>query len=230
MRGIKRCRVSGSSPHNGSRNQPFRRSRGAGHGFSLIELLITTLILAVVTAAIGACLAGGIRSFDAARTYLEIECGTVTGLEIVEQDFGRLRRSATIRFKGMSDQVTFPVRFGPESGSKRIDGTVRYQYDRPGGVLLRVGWAVGGMEPGSGMGEPVVTGLQDCRFRYRGMSSGQMVVTDWQSDWLDATNLPLAVEIECRAGDAPDDAVGIRRVMVLRVHGPPTREVVKGAN
>ena len=82
------------------------RSRKA---FTLIELLVATSIVVVVAGVIGACLAGGIRTWDAARDFTVVEADALIDLEIMQRDLMNAIRFKGIGFKGSKTRMSFPA-------------------------------------------------------------------------------------------------------------------------
>lgn len=70
------------------RNDVRRLAKGCGiaAAFTLIELLVAVAILGLVTTVVGACLAGGIRAWESARRFGEMDADAVLALERLERD------------------------------------------------------------------------------------------------------------------------------------------------
>ncbi len=106
-------------------------------GFTLVELLVVCTILAIVISAIAACLAGGIRVWDSARSFHVGESDTMLAMEYMRRDLG-----ATFSFPGIpltvkQREMSFPgiVHEDPEGKGKL--GTIAYAFRSSDGALER---------------------------------------------------------------------------------------------
>jgi prepilin-type N-terminal cleavage/methylation domain-containing protein len=190
------------------------RPRGI-RGFTLIELLVVTAILAVVVGVLAACIAGGVRAWDTARSVAAVEGEAVVGLRLIEKDLMNAFLFDGIGFSGQSRAVSFPALIRgeptPAPGGGAIPspgiigegalagfqiGEVAYRFDGPAHRLIRIQSRYGAPEP-AGAPEAILSNLRDVRFEYwlrpsdRGGGAGQ-----WQGEWSVPTNLPDSVKIE----------------------------------
>jgi prepilin-type N-terminal cleavage/methylation domain-containing protein len=103
---------------------------GRRAGFSLIELLVVCAILAVVITAIGACLAGGIRVWDAARRFHVGESDAILALEHMRRDLGGTFIFGEIPFEAGREHLSFPgiVRESASEAGKLA--TIVYKFNR----------------------------------------------------------------------------------------------------
>jgi len=182
-------------------------------GFTLIELLVVAAILGIVTAAIAACLSGGIRAWDAARTFGEGEAEALLGLRILEKDIANSFAFYAVPFSGQPRGLSFPALLetvageddpvpGKATAATRI-GTVSYVFDRRRNALMRQQWTFPGPTPLGTGGESVVPDLFDAQFTYYSRP-GHAGGGSWQESWNDSTNLPAAVRIAISfVGDDP---------------------------
>jgi prepilin-type N-terminal cleavage/methylation domain-containing protein len=220
-----------------SGRRPARTAVRAGEtgrrGFTLIEILLVTAILAVLIAVLGACIGGGLRVWDSARVVGKVEGQALLGLRLLERDLMNAQVFDGIQFAGRSRDVSFAALIRSEtapgaagaggtlSPAARNDsladwrlGTVTYVFDGTAHAMLRSGAAYGVAFPGRPP-EKVVQYLHDIRFEYgtpglAGNGGGQ-----WQSEWSARTNLPDCVRAHLTfvEGDAPP--VTISRTIVL---------------
>lgn len=190
-------------------------------GFSLVELLIVTVILGIVVTAIAACLAGGIRVWDTARTFHAVESDALMGVTLLEKEARNAFRFYGIPFRGGSGEVSFPglVREVSEDGTaSERPGTIRYTFDGGSGRLLRRAWAY----PRTGSGakaEVVASRLSLLSIQYCPPSSARETDEGWQPSWDDATNFPSALVIDLTLG-REKETTRIRRTVILPVGGP----------
>ena len=203
------------------------RKAGAMRGFTLIELLVVIAILAVVATAIGACLAAGIRAWDAARDFSSVETDALIDLEIMQRDIMNTFRYHDIKFLGSKVLVSFPclVRardpddagLGDEperAGTKHI-GTVRYSYNKEKLSLFRKTWRYPGSQADvEDPGSVVIGNLAGVTFEYYRLSPEPGQPGTWVGSWTEETNLPARVRIGLTfAGDARP--AGITRTIII---------------
>jgi len=191
------------------------------NGFTLIELLVVTAIIGLVIAAIGACLAGGIRAWDAARRFNRVESEALLGLRVVERDIANTFLFLGIPFRGGADEVSFPILTtapvgGGGSGEVRVLGTVRYRLDRAAEAVMREVSPYGTDEPEEdGSRERLISGVQDLRWQFYAPPANRGATGTWRDAWDSRTNFPAAVRIELNFSGR--DAGRVDRTVVLPV-------------
>lgn len=92
--------------------------------FTLIELLITASIAALVAVAIFSVFAAGINVYNRVRSYSDIRTDILFSLEKIEKDLKNTPNISQIAFIGKADIVTFPKAIG--SVSYYIDNSTHY--------------------------------------------------------------------------------------------------------
>ncbi len=175
---------------------------GSRCGFTLLELLLVTAILGVLGAAVGACIVGGVRVWDAARSFGEPETDALIGLSLLQTDLVNSFGFDPVPFQGGATHVRFPalVSSGAGDGAPSVAGgaygigTIAYAFDAAQGRLVRqtVPFAEGG--GASAVSETVATGLRSCTFHFRDHADGADDAT-WVDAWNSFTNRPALVEI-----------------------------------
>jgi prepilin-type N-terminal cleavage/methylation domain-containing protein len=165
------------------------------HGFTFAELLVVTLILALVLGVLGASIAAGIRVLTAARTVNTMESVVALGFEVIEKDLANTFPFYAIGFEGNDRDVSFPGIVEMMDGGERGQslGRVSYVFDQPGGTLLRAAWAFPGEDAADRMPVTVVEDLADVKWLYAEADGGSVA---WQTSWSDVTNHPAAVKVE----------------------------------
>jgi len=179
--------------------------------FTLIELLIITAILSVVIGVIGACLAGGIRVWDSARSFARVEKDAAYGLSILERDVANALPLPNLGFEGSETKMRFPIRIVADG--QPAMGDVIYAYDASAGALVR------SVEPyrtgkDSRGPERLLTGVETAAFRYAALRKGDGGGRAWQSMGQSTTNFPGRIEIEMDLVDGEQRMV-VRREMLL---------------
>ena len=112
-----------------------RRSKQAG--FTLIELLVVCAILAVVIAAIGACLAGGVRVWDTARRFHVGESEAILAMEHMSRDLGGTFVCPEITFHAERQEISFPGIVPGGDNKEGSLGTITYTFKQGQGTLTR---------------------------------------------------------------------------------------------
>jgi prepilin-type N-terminal cleavage/methylation domain-containing protein len=178
--------------------KPGFRTTGRAWGFTLIELMIVIGILAVITGAVVASFAGGLRIWSAASSFNRIEAEVVPGLEIFQRDVANSFSFYAIDYTAERKRISFAsiIKQSPdgEADGSRI-AEIRYFFDRETGELVRKSAAFpAGMEEGDINEESVIGGLEDLElsyFQYDPEDGGR-----WGDEMGKTTNLPEAVRIE----------------------------------
>lgn len=76
--------------------------------FTLIELLITTAIMALVSIAIVSVFAAGLNVYNRVRNYSDVRTDILFSLEKIEHDLKNVCNISQIEFTGEPNKVTFP--------------------------------------------------------------------------------------------------------------------------
>ena len=189
-------------------------TRGARRdaGFTLIELLIVTALLAVVIAVVGACLGGGIRVWDAARTFGRSEQDGLIAMETLCKDLRNAFPLQAIGFAGTPNTVAFPgviTTINREDGFRQELGRVRYRIN--GEALVRETEVY---PEGAKDSEGMVGNVVDLQFVYR---------ADAESTMEGTTNLPRWVDVTLvlRDGEDGEEYTELKRTMAIASGGAP---------
>ena len=179
--------------------------------FTLIELLIVTAILSVVIGVIAACLAGGIRVWDSARSFARLEKDTAYALRIVERDVANALPLPNLGFEGSETEMRFPLRIAADGAPAM--GDVVYAYDPLAGTLVRR------LEPyregkDSRLPERLLTGVAAAAFRYSALQRSDGGGRAWQSMGPSTTNFPGRIELAVELADGERRMI-VRREMML---------------
>lgn len=106
-------------------------------GFSLLELLVVVMIMAVAIAAVGASLAAGIRVWDVARHFGEAEAEALLAMEELARDLRSAVELDALPFAGQAQTVAFGglIRRGDPPAARL--GRIRYYRDAGENRLVR---------------------------------------------------------------------------------------------
>lgn len=185
-----------------------KRSSSCRNAFTLIELLIVVSIMSIVIGVIGACLSGGIRVWDSARVFNDLEADAFIALNILEKDIRNSLSVYAVGFDGKESSVAFPAYIDSEDG--RGIGRVNYEFDQVKHALLRVESSWQGRD---GRSELLLENVKDLSFTYY-----QVSTSAWNSVGETVTNFPDKVGVKLLLGRGERE-VEIERSVLLPLQG-----------
>ena len=208
------------------------KSRGLGKAFTLVELLIVSVILGVVITAVTSCLMAGVRTWDYARKYGSVESDAMIKLEAVHRDIANTYRLYSIPFCGGVRDVAFPglVNVAGEDGETPRIGTIKYLYDARKKMVFRKSWTFPGSEPLDGEAERVLTGVSDMNFGYYTLPGKDGDVGTWKEEWNSITNFPGAVTMELAFDTDDKRPLRIKRTVIITAARIPLPEQKQQSN
>jgi hypothetical protein len=178
-------------------------------GFALVELLITTSLMALVVGAIVAVLSGGFRVWKRALEYGTHEQASLIAFEGMRRDFHNRRRFALVPFEGNYEEAGFaavshaePHGHGPRQGvdprpdTPREIGRLGYYLDGHRHLLCRsfVPYRLMRRVRLRDHCDVVLEDVQRVRFEYFGSPSGvDADESAWSTRW-ESPDPPLAVK------------------------------------
>ncbi len=207
-------------------------SAGSRGAFTLVELLIVTVIMGVVITAVTSCLIAGVRCWDYARKYGSVESDVMIKLEIVHRDFANAFRIYSIPFDGDARSAAFPALVGTagdESAPPRV-GTIKYFYDAQKQTVFRKSWIFPSGEPLDGDAEIMITGVSDVKFSFYALPGKGEEVGAWQEGWNNLTNFPGAVSMELLFDTGGKRPLEIRRTVIVPAAVFPVPEQAQQSN
>lgn len=173
----------------------FRRSRG----FTFLELLITTLISALLVGCLVAMVAGAIRLWARAREFDGPGTEALLFLESLEKEFHNACLFFAAPFEGFPDSVCIPVRLRQGGTAMRL-GAVRYQRDGRSGKLMRQAIIFPRSTVRPEALEPVVSGVENVTFSYLG-GAGVADPWTWRERWVGERDLPAGIRVHLKIKD-----------------------------
>ncbi|MBN1587244.1 MAG: prepilin-type N-terminal cleavage/methylation domain-containing protein [Candidatus Omnitrophica bacterium] len=173
-------------------------------GFTLIELLVAMSLIALVSGAAVAVLAGGLRVWERYQVAGVQTDMMRLGVEQIRKDLVNARRFDLIHFEGSSSQFQVPATIQvdyEEGGSLQELGQVSYFADRRYGCLGRSQAPFSELKRHRAKSDytVVIDDLQNIKFSYFG-SQKEESEAKWTSRWKSHL-LPQAVKIELQYGD-----------------------------
>ncbi|MDD5428361.1 MAG: hypothetical protein PHI58_03875 [Candidatus Omnitrophica bacterium] len=114
-------------------------NRKAIRAFTLVELLITASLMALVAVAILSVFAAGVKVYERVRAYSDARTDMLFSLEEMERDLRSVRNISQIKFAGESGKVTFPAvvhtNFAGKAGTSL--GSISYYIDDSSHYLVK---------------------------------------------------------------------------------------------
>lgn len=179
------------------------------HGFTLLELLVTLLIMGSVMSVIMACFDGGFRVYERISLFGSGEMNVHLAGEQIHQDLG----SPMLPGRAVFDKDR--VEFSRIASSGEDVDVISYHpaTTRGPGGLVRSRTREGG--DGNVVSETLLDAGVRVGFQYAGTNRSESSRQDpWQDVWTDSTNRPAAVRMTVRFADR--EASAIVRTMLLR--------------
>ena len=194
--------------------------RGAPHsarGFTLLELLVTTSLMALVGGATVAALSGGIRVWERTVDFGTHQQAALIAFDRMRHDFQNVRHFTPVTFAGVYDQVAFPGvdRANPLSEGPAEIGRVGYFLDEPRHLLCRSFTPYRRMrqERVTDQCHPALEGVTWVRFSYVG-TDAQGGSTGWSESWRSALP-PMAIKAEVAVAGSGQQATTHSSVVYL---------------
>jgi len=200
----------------------LRRIPNGQSSFTLIELLVVTSILGLVIAAIAACIAGGLRTWDAARTVSRRETASMLAFAALDRDLGSSSPFYGIPFRGERDSLAFPCLVAPSEDNPAGIGEVRYSWDGLENRILRRERPFPGMDSARSEPEAVLSDVTAFAVEYGSVRTQGEGAFEWKAAWSDPTNHPHAVRIALRL-DRGERTIEKTRTVWLPMGGEPYR-------
>jgi len=179
-------------------------------GFTLIEVLVVAVILGITISVIAACLAGGVRAWDAARGFNRLEAEALAGMAAIEKDLRNTFEFYAAPFSGEPSAMSFPGLVPLEGSSALHIGSIRYVWDATRRALLRTARPFPDSEGLDGS-EALISNIDALSLEY-GSSGPSRDQTLWISE---TTNLPTAVRLRLWLSDTRD-TVTLERTVVIK--------------
>ncbi|OVE76581.1 hypothetical protein BVX97_00705 [bacterium E08(2017)] len=192
------------------------RKQWNSRGFTLVELLVVTLLLSLVAAALGACLTGGIKAWESVQNFNELELNVMPPLLILEKEMMNSIDFYGVEFAGDAQMVQFAsvIKSADNSGLPPAIGTIQYYFDKRKHILFRKQWLYPDDEPDAQ--EVVVSSLNEVSFEYYFVD--QDIAGNSNGEWGEfrdkGTNFLGAVRIQLGT-DKEDEAKELTRTIVL---------------
>jgi len=176
--------------------------------------------MAMVATVVIACLAGGVRVWERAKNFGEVEGAALIALEEIERNLRNMHYFQAIPFEGTPGSLVFPgmvrkISLG-ETGVERQIGAIKYQQPSSGAGLIRKEWPYPDAEPPDFSGDEILPSLNslDLSF-YKEPDKNSAQQGIWTDTWSDNSNSPSRVEIELVCNKGEDELITIRRMILI---------------
>lgn len=176
-----------------------RRRKVSLTGFTLIEILIVTLILSIISLAIFSTFSNGIKIWKRINTEISDE-----DLVIFYDRFGSdLRNSfkfTGIEFLGEEDGLEFSTLVNSPGLNAKTVGRVSYEYNPDAQILVRKQTDYPGVySKAEALPKQSLKNIKSARFLYYSYDQESKEYV-WLEEWLKKDELPLAVRLELEFG------------------------------
>jgi hypothetical protein len=171
-------------------------------GFTLIELLVVITTSIIVAAAVGACLAGGIRVWEAAQRFNRPESDAIVAMALLSTDLGSTFVFSGIPFDAQASRLSFPG-IVEDDDEGRL-GAISYELS--GRMLLRQTVPYPEGIPGV---ERLVTDVLSITFKYEYRENDTGLVS---------TGMPWKIDFEILLDD-DDGPITISRTFRIPIGG-----------
>ncbi len=217
------------------RGFPRKYARASTAGFTLIEVLVVTTLVALAAGVMGACFVAGIRAWECVGPGTERESQVALAMALLERDLMNGVLFPLLEFRGEATRLRFPgiARMGvagrwahgsaPDTVAYERLVAVEYAWDAKRQILVRAIQPFPFDEGDVSAPEPLLTQVQGVRFRFRPRAEHKAPGAEtWVEEWFSRTNRPHMVRIELLVGTR-DRVREYGRTWVLPAD-EPTRE------
>lgn len=165
-------------------------------GFSLLELLIVTALIPVLSLAVFANFNSGIKLWQAIQANVAEE-DILIFYEKAGEDFSNALRWSNIDIEGTGTSFSFVTRIDApaELGGERGIGTVRYFFDASGRTIQKETRNLNQLfKKQPGLGRMALSNVDACRFEYL-FENTDYKRFEWIQEWRKPRELPIAVRV-----------------------------------
>ena len=183
-------------------------------------------IMGMLGAVIVACLAGGIRVWERARSFGRIEGSALIALEEMEGDLRNMIRFRAIPFKGTYNSMSFCniikyTSMGEIDAEDRM-GAVKYLQPSTDAGLIKKEWiytkAYPVDEPPDFAGDDILSSLKSLELSFYKEGGGDAAKGGiWTDYWNNKTNYPARVHIKLVCNREKDELLTIERTVLIPI-------------
>jgi len=199
-------------------------------GFTLLELLITASLIALMGLAIYATFARGVAVWERGSETDVIEQETRFGLEKMAKELRNSFKFSRIEFSGTKDAISFPtyvnpVRYSLSNGVNTADiaqtpkweiGRINYFYDSSKkSFFCREASYIDLFQDDLPKAREIVSQVNDLEISYYFFDAIGKTYK-WKDSWSDKKDFPLGVRISLTVGSGEDEKEFVKTVYLPR--------------
>ena len=194
---------------------PNPQSLTPKQGFTLLELLITTSLIALMGLAIYSTFARGVMVWDRGSKTNIVEREVRFTLRSLAKELRSSFKFSGIEFKGTKNEISFPTYVntaGIAQAPKWEVGRVSYFFDSKKNTFSR--WQksyIDLFQPEKPEAEKVIPQIKDLGIKYYYFSAKDKMYI-WKDSWDDKENFPLGVKMTLTIGSGEDEKEFIKTV------------------
>jgi len=199
----------------GTTRKPQYRS-----AFTLLEMLISVSILALVITVITAALYSGIVVWEQAGGYGAGRMDAIVAIERLESDLGNSVPFFENNFSGNADSMSFTRLVHDDPGYQAVGRIclLQYEYDAKTKELKRRIADFSAGDAGDAGFETILSGVERMKLTYAEAPKTRTEAPLWGNSWTPGHGLPIAVGIEIEIIDGGRRSVMARTLlMAVRV-------------
>ncbi|MBI4340946.1 MAG: prepilin-type N-terminal cleavage/methylation domain-containing protein [Candidatus Omnitrophica bacterium] len=211
----------------GTWNITFQPPASSLRGFTLVELLVTTALVALVGATVVAAVTGCLRVWSKVDARGTAEAWTELAFVSLRKDLANVHPFSPVLFEGAYDALSIPSLVEAPAGERasgeaqREPGQTTYFYSGRDKALCRSQQAYRALRHASlrERCHAILTGIDRARFSYYAPAS-DTTEAGWISSW-SAPEPPLAVAVEVRYDERMGGHARTERLLVHVPFSPP---------
>ncbi len=190
-------------------------------GFTLIEMVITLSIMAMIATAVFSTLAGGINVYKRVKDYGGQQRDALLSLEKFGKELSNIFVISGINFTGDSKNAAFPGFVSVSSGNPSGIGRVSYYFDDKTGDFLRVEQGYAETMVKSEKPQPIaprkIASLKSLTFSYYYFDQDAKIYV-WKNSWDTVGTIPIGVKIETEF-DTGAKTIKVNRIVFIPIAG-----------
>ncbi len=211
--------------------EPGARSPEPRRGFTIVELLVSLALIALVGGTVVATFAGGIRVWERLQAQGSQDQWFEVAFEQFRHDLRNMRRFQLVPIKGAYDRISFPAIVESDTTDGRTVGEIGelgYFFNSSRRMLCRAGHPYRTLRYQRLTDDchPVVTGVDRVQLSFYKYDE-ETRQGDWSSSWEEETP-PLAVKLELGYQDRSTRRM-ITQSLVVHVPLADTRKAAEDA-
>jgi len=174
------------------------RKKKNKNGFTLIELIIVSMTMAIVALAVYSTLSNGLKIWQRMDHERQEEDSGIF-FEKFTSDLRNGIQYKGIGFSGNEDEFELPTLVTSQRLKSRTVGKVRYSYDQDKRIIKRYLMDFSDIyDSGSGAAQELLPNVRSLKFQYYVYEAGGKEYL-WQDEWA-GPEMPLAIRVELEIG------------------------------